>query len=241
MTLGSLFKKELGNKMETEKQSDESMKGKRNRLSTSRILLIGIALLVLVVAMWYISSHVSIAPFSTEPTVVFDFDNGYPLLAETQNTPFNQTLNGVTAYFSSPSDTTTAPAFSIQSYDTTFIKLSQFSGKYLYDNKPSRDSLEIRFSQQLKSITLTFATVEYKTEPSNITLTAYMNSIDTPLVGSSISCGTFNNALYPQGTLTFDSGGHPFNLVRIQIPYQGTEGATNFFVDNIIVTTTEQK
>ncbi|MEM3881302.1 MAG: hypothetical protein QXD19_06110 [Candidatus Bathyarchaeia archaeon] len=76
-------------------------------------------------------------------------------------------------YFASPSDTPSEPTFSIQSYETTLISLSEFSGKYLYDNKPSRDVLEIRFSQPLIGITLTFATVEYRTEASNITLTAY--------------------------------------------------------------------
>lgn len=222
--------------METEQRRNESTKTRRNRLSNRRLLLIGVALLILVIALGYIFSHIFMSPFSTEPTITFDFDTGYPLLAETQNTPLNQTVSGVTAYFSSPSDTPVAPAFSVQSYDTTFIKLSQFSGKYLYDNKPSRDSLDITFSQPLTGIRLTFATVEYATEPSNITLTAYLNSVSTSPVGSVTARGTYQTALYPQGTLSFNSGGQPFNLVRIEIPYQGTEGATNFFVDNIIIT-----
>ena len=111
--------------------------------------------------------------------VSFDFDNCTPVLSMGQSFPFNQTSGEVTAYFSSPSDTSVASAFSVQSYDTTFTKLSQFSCKYLYDNKPSRDSLDIMFSQQLTSITLTFATVEYNTEPSNINLIAYKDSIGT--------------------------------------------------------------
>jgi len=69
-------------------------------------------------------------------TITYDFNNGKPVLLEGQNTPFSQTSSGVTAHFSSPSD----PAvFSIQSYDTTFYTLSQFSGNYLFDNKISRD------------------------------------------------------------------------------------------------------
>jgi len=210
---------------------------RRPRLSARRLLLIGVFVIILA-ALVYVASQPSDIQPATKPTVTFDFDTGFPLLAETQNTPLNQTSNGITAYFSSPSDTSVAPAFSVQSYGTTFTKLSQFSGKYLYDNKPSRDSLDIMFSQQLTSITLTFATVEYHTEASNITLTAYMNSIDTTPVGWTTSRGTFSNALYPQGMLSFNSGGQPFNLVRIEIPYQGPSGATNFFVDNIIVTTT---
>jgi len=225
--------------METEQRRNESTKTKRNRLSNRRLLPIGVAFLILVIAVGYIFSLVSTTPFSTEPTITFDFDTGDPLLAETQNTPLNQTSNGITAYFSSPSDTAVAPAFSVQSYDTTFINLSQFSGKYLYDNKPSRDSLEIVFSRQLTSIKLTFATVEYATEPSNITLTVYLNSVDTSPVGSMTARGTYQTGLYPQGTLSFNSGGKPFNLVRIEIPFQGAEGATNFFVDNIVITTAQ--
>ena len=209
---------------------------RRLRLSARRLLLIGVIVLILA-ALAHIASQQSKTPATKPTAITFDFDNGHPLLAEMQNTPLNQTSNGITAYFSSPSDTTTDPAFSIQSYDTTFIRLSQFSGKYLYDNKPSRDILEIRFSQQLTSIMLTFATVEYRTGPSGIKLTAYINSINTSPVGSTTARGTLQNALYPQGTLSFDSGGQPFNLVRIEIPYQGQEGATNFFVDNITVTT----
>ena len=160
-----------------------------------------------------------------------------------QNTPFNQTSSGVTARFNSPSDRV-SPAFSVQSYVTTFLDLSQFSGKWLYDNKPSVDSLEIAFSQPLASINLTFATVEYHggpgTEPSNVSLTAYMNSIDTPPVGWTTARGTFSNDPYPQGTLSFNSSGHPFNRVKIEVLYQGPKGATDFFVDNIIVTTTQE-
>ena len=213
---------------------------RHHRLSARRLLLIGIFVIILA-ALVYVASQPSDIPPSTKPTVTFDFDTGFPLLAETQNTPLNQTSNGITAYFSSPSDTSVAPAFSVQSYHTTFTKLSQFSGKYLYDNKPSRDSLDIMFSQQLTSITLTFATVEYNTEPSNIKLTAYRDSIGTSPVGSTTARGTYQNALYPQGVLSFNSGGQPFNLVRIEIPYQDPKAATGFFVDNVIVTTTQQK
>ena len=53
-------------------------------------------------------------------TITYDFNTGQPVLAEGQNTPLNQTSNGVTAHISSPSD---PAAFSIQSYDTTFYTL----------------------------------------------------------------------------------------------------------------------
>jgi len=236
-------------------QQSESAKMKRNRLSTRNLMLVIVAVAVLVVAVVYASIHVLTAtPPSTAPhitplnptanqtAITFDFDTGSPFLVEGQNTPLNQTSSGLTARFSSPSDLVT-PAFSIQSYDTTFLVLSQFSGRWLYDNKPSRDSLDIKFSQHLTSINFTFATLEYHggptTEPSNITLTAYMNSTDTTPVGSATARGTFSSALYPQGTLSFTSGGQPFNLVRIWIPYQPRPvSVTDFFVDNIVITAT---
>jgi len=223
----------------------------RNRLSTRSQVIVIVIVAVLAVAAVYVSIHLpSVIPNNTTPnhmlnqtTITFNFDTGSPSLIEGQNTPISQTSNGLTASFSAPSDLA-IPAFSIQSYDTTFIKLPQFSGRWLYDNKPSRDLLEIKFSQQLTSINFTFATLEYhggpSTEPSNITLIAYVNSTDTTPVGSTSVHGTFISALYPQGTLSFNSGGRPFNLVRIEIPYV-PQGATDFFLDNIIVTTIQQE
>lgn len=191
--------------------------------------------LIFVVALAYVLSMNYLSPPSTELAVTFDFDTGDPILAVGQNTPFNQTSDGLTAYFSSSSDSIVGSPFSIQSYETTFITLSQFSGKYLYDNKPSRDTLEIRFSQQLKGISLTFATYEYQTGPTDITLTAYMNSADTLPVGSASAHGTILTGLYPQGILSFDSSGKPFNIVRIEISSEDSAETTNFFVDNIKV------
>jgi len=220
--------------MESE-QKNESTKLRRNRFSTRKLLLAVGVVLILIVALGYVLSRNYLAPPSTELAVTFDFDTGDPLLAEGQNLPFNQTSDGITAYFSSPSDTVAASAFSIQDYETTFITLSQFSGKYLYDNKPSRDILEIRFSQQLTRISLTFATYEYQTGPTDIILTAYLNSADTTPVGSVSARGTVLTGLYPQGLLSFDSSGQPFNIVRIEIPSEGSGETTNFFVDNIRV------
>ena len=192
--------------------------------------------------MGYLLSQLLKTPSSIEPppAAIFDFDSGSPLLPEFRNTPFNQTSNDLTAYFSSPSDSV-APAFSIQSHDTTFTELSEFSGKYLYDNKPSKDILEIRFDEELKSISLTFATVEYQTGPTIIKLTAYVNSVDTTPVGSASARGTVLTGLYPQGILSFDSGGQPFNIVRIEISSEGSGETTNFFVDNIRVNLIQQE
>jgi hypothetical protein len=166
------------------------------------------------------------------PIIVFDFDNGTPALAATQATPFNQTLNGLTASFSSPSD---PAAFSVKSLDAESLTLSRFSGKYLYDNKPSQDILDIKFSSELAAVNFTFATIEHQsggiTVPSDILITAYKN---TGLVGSNKTHGLFSSDSYPQG-MVFFSAGMPFNWIRISIPTQ-TSGTTDFLVDNIIVT-----
>ena len=216
-------------------QKNESTRMRRNRFSTRKLLLAVGGVFILVVALGYFLSRNFLAPPSTESAVTFDFDTGDSFLAEGQNTPFNQTSDGITAYFRSSSDSVAGSPFSIQRYETTFITLSQFSGKYLYDNKPSRDALEIGFSQQLNGISLTFATYEYQTGPTDITLTAYMNSADNPPVGSASARGTILTGLYPQGILSFDSSGKPFNMVRIEISSEDSGETTNFFVDNIKV------
>jgi len=178
---------------------------------------------------------------ATPFTVSFDFDTGTPSLSMGQSIPFNQTSGEVTAYFSSPSG---PAAFSIQSDSTTFYKLSQFSGKYLYDNSPLRDTLEIKLSHYLNSITFSFATIEYRgssgDEPSNITLTAYVDSTATTPIGSAKARGTWPSGgdTHPQGTLNFNSGSQQFSLVKIELPYQGPRSAVDFLVDNITVTTT---
>src|SRR3989337_1707415 len=178
---------------------------------------------------------------ATPFTVVFDLDNGAPSLLVGQNLPFNQTMGDVTAYFSSPSGS----AFSIQSDGVTQFKLSQLSGKYLYDNSPLRDTLEIKFSHYLNNIALSFATIQYRgasgDEPSNITLTAYDESTATTPVGSVIARGTWSSSgdSHPQGTITFNSGTQQFNLVKIELPYESQRGAVDFLVDNITVTATE--
>jgi hypothetical protein len=229
------------------------VKGKR--LSTRNYVFIIIVVAELVVALngsyYLLSSAPPYVPTTNgssnnadnQTTVNFDFDTGSPLLIEGQNTPLSLTVDGLTASFSSPSDSI-SPAFSIQSYQKTFLTLPQFSGKWLYDNKPSRDSLDIKFSQPLTSLTLTFAIVERQRSSGgkfNVTLTvsAHMNSTETTPIGSATATGAFSGALFPEGTLSFTSTGQSFNLVRIEIPsiFQGT---TDFYVDNIKVIPLEQ-
>ncbi len=170
-------------------------------------------------------------------TIAFDFD----ALTLRQPTPFDLTSGGVTAHFSSPTD---PASFSVQNYGTTFYALSQFSGNFLSDNDASRNFLNISFSQQLISIVLTFATIDYH-DPgpggtfSDIQLTAYMkDSTGMRAVGLPVTAHGSRPPLdtFPQGTLWFDFSGQPFNLVEIVVPFQ-PGGATDFLLDNITATT----
>jgi hypothetical protein len=155
------------------------------------------------------------------------------------NTPLTQTKDGIQAQFSSSSD----PAgFSVQSYSTTFYKLSQFQGNYLSDNKPTRDTLEIRFNQPIMSVSFTFATFEFDggptSQPSYISLTAYMDSTANQ-IGSTTARGPWPSGgdAYPQGTLTYNSANGPFNLIRIELPYQGLESSVDYLIDTVTIKT----
>jgi len=61
-----------------------------------------------------------------------------------------------------------------------------------------------------------------------------MNPISTPAVGSATARGVLTGDTYPQCTLSFESGGQPFNLVVIELVFQ-QNGATYFMVDNMAV------
>jgi uncharacterized protein (TIGR03437 family) len=171
-------------------------------------------------------------PAASQSTVTFDFDSGIPALARGQTTPFDQTSSVLTAHFSSP----TGASFSIQSDTSTGFKLSRFSGNYIYQNDLNRDPLDIKFSQAVQSITLTFATADFQQVevPTTLQLTAYVDSTSAPAVGSTTAHGAYGSDTMPMGTLTFSAGGQSFNLVEIVIPFQPL-GAADFFVDNIRV------
>ncbi len=168
-------------------------------------------------------------------TVTFDFDTGTPSLSTGQGTPLDQTSGGVTAHFSSP--TIGAGGFSVQSDATTQYHMSQFSGNYLWPNSVYSPALDIQFSEQLSSITLTFATADFQQVevPTTIQLTAYENATGTPPVGSATAHGTYGSDTMPMGTLTFNAT-QPFNVVEVVIP-PAPQAASDFLVDNIVVTT----
>jgi hypothetical protein len=70
---------------------------------------------------------------------------------------------------------------------------------------------------------------------STIRINAYLNS-GANAVGTPVTIrGVESNDVYPEGTLSLNSAGQPFNLVVIDLPLP--TGATGFLVDNIIVLT----
>ena len=169
-------------------------------------------------------------------TVTFDFDTGTPPAFAGQGTPLSQTKLGVTANFSSPSDSF-GQGYSVQNAGTTFWTLSLFSGNYLIPNSVFKSFLDIRFTQQMTSITLNFATADFQQVeiPSPLQVTAYENSTGTAPIGSATAQGTYASDTMPMGTLSFNSGGKPFNLVELGLPPY-PNGASDFLVDNITVT-----
>jgi uncharacterized repeat protein (TIGR02543 family) len=162
-------------------------------------------------------------------TVTFDFDSGSPVLTNGQTTDFYQTSGGLTAHFSSSLD----PAFAIQDDLTSGYALSRFSANYLFPFVPG-GSLEIQFSRQLNSISLTFATLELPSldPPASVQLTAYKGASGSA-VGEAIAQGAFMNDSLPMGVVTLRSAG-TFDRVLIQVaPTSPT--ATDVLVDNITV------
>lgn len=192
------------------------------------IVPLSLAMMVIMTVGWTYGA----TPFNA----TFDFSTGQPAMIPGQNTPFNQTAGGVAARFTSPSD---PDAFSIQTYSTTFFVLPDFSGNFIYDNKPLRNTLEIYFNQSITGISFVFATLEYHggpaDQPTEIRLTAYMNSTDTVPIGSATSRATWSSSsTFPQGVLSYGSSGQPFNIVRIELYGKGV--AVDFLVDNVTVT-----
>jgi uncharacterized protein (TIGR03437 family) len=180
-----------------------------------------------------LNACLALPPSATgQPVLTFDLDTGTPTLLRGQNTPFDQTAGGLTASFAGP----TAAAFSVQSDASTAWRMSRFSGNYLYDNNVDRSVLSIRFSKPLAGISMTFATGDLQVEvPSDIRLTAYLDSNTQPAVGTAVTHGTYAGDTFPTGTLAFPSASRPFNLVEITVPAPSRE-ATAFFLDNIVVT-----
>lgn len=182
-------------------------------------------------------SFINTPSATTNVSILFNFDNGIPVLSESKNTPIIQTVDNITLTVSSSTDTY-SPGFSIQSADTTFLKLPKFSGNYIYDNNANAKTLILTFDHNLTGLSLTFATTEYNAEhqynSSALTMVAYQGAIGNSPVGQASAFGKFDNSAYPQGTLSFESS-HPFNVVTIGLARQDQNGAKEFLIDNVLI------
>ncbi len=146
---------------------------------------------------------------------IFNFDND-TLGTETT---FTNTVNGLSAIFSSSAD---PGGFVV--FPSIFQNLT---GNVLGDPGPAGDNnlaLDISFSQVLASLSLDFATADFNS-PSLFTLSAYDNST---LVGTVSVTGTQTGSGFPEGILDFS--GAAFNNVVI------SSTSPDFAVDNINVT-----
>lgn len=150
-------------------------------------------------------------------STVFNFDGD----TLGTSTTFTDTVNGLSATFSSSAD---PGGFVV--YQSMFETLT---GNVLGDPGPAGQdnlSLTVNFSQDLSAVVLDFATSDFIT-PSPLTLTAYENST---LVGSNTLPGQFLPGFtFPEGEIAFDGG--TFNQIVI------SSTATDFGVDNINVIT----
>lgn len=148
-------------------------------------------------------------------STVFNFDGD----TLGTSTTFTDTVNGLSATFSSTAD---PGGFVV--YQSMFETLT---GNVLGDPGPAGQdnlALSVNFSQNLSAVVLDFATSDFIT-PSPLTLTAYENST---LVGSNTLPGQFLPGFtFPEGEIAFD--GAIFNQIVI------SSTATDFAVDNINV------
>ncbi len=153
---------------------------------------------------------------SAHASTIFNFDND----AMGTATGFTDTVNGLSASFSSSAD---PGGFVI--YQSIFNTLT---GNVLGDPGPAQMdnlSLDVNFSSNLATVSLDFATSDFGTA-SPLTVTAYENST---LVGSVQSTGSFISGFdFPEGQVSFS--GTPFNQIVI------SSTATDFAVDNISAT-----
>jgi hypothetical protein len=164
---------------------------------------------------------------ATGQAVVFDLDTGSPLLVVGQPLPLQQTAGHLTATF--------AGDFSVQSAGSTSFYLTLLQGKYIYPNGTGA-VLQVTFSRPVSSLTMAFATADsHQNEiPTTISLTAWLGSTATAPVGTVSAHGTYGSATFPEGTLVFDPGGRPFDIVEVGIP-SAPGAATGFLADALTV------
>lgn len=161
----------------------------------------------------------------------FDFDQAQPSLAPGASIPFRQTADGLEATFRAPGD---ARVYAVQNQATTQYLLPGFTGNYLVPTRLDPGPLVIGFSQPLRRITLTFATADANQaeKATQIQVTAYDGARE---VGTVRARATYGVSTFPVGTVTFESGGAPFDSVVLSVPTQPL-GSKACLVDNVVVT-----
>jgi IPT/TIG domain-containing protein len=168
-----------------------------------------------------------VTAFAGAQTIHFDFDTGSPPLHPTMGLPLSQTVGGLTAQFSGN--------FSVQSDQTTFYRMSQFSGNYLDPSTIYGEPLHIQFSQRVNSIAFTFATADFGQVEVPTTIQAAVLDGTTP-IGSATAHGCYCGDTMPMGQLSFTSA-LPFDHVDVTIPY-APAAACCFLLDNVTVNST---
>jgi hypothetical protein len=146
---------------------------------------------------------------------IFTFDNDNV----GTTTTFTDTVNGLSATFSSPSG---PGAFTVQQsfFETLTGNVLGSPGPAFLNNV----NLTINFSSNLSAINLLFATADFNT-PSPFTLTAYEGNT---LEGSNTLAGMFLPGFtFPEGEIAFS--GATFNTVVLSTT------APNFAIDNVQV------
>ena len=142
--------------------------------------------------------------------ITFDFDSGTPPpAAQSTSTPFNLTVSGLTAHFSSPQDFVNSPAFSLQSHNTTFYTQILLTGNYLWPDSVFKNVLDISFSQPITDISSGFChgraagSRRVPLESGGHRLQQLDGQHASGLGGK--RAGTYGSTTYPEGTLSFSS------------------------------------
>ncbi len=176
------------------------------------------------------------ANFSSGVTGIhFDFDTGAPALALHSAVPFNQTVGGLTASFTSPN----AQPPTVETAASMGYVLSKFSGNFIAPSAAADTVVEVHFDMPVSGVAFDFATVEDPNVAvgSNIHLVATDTTGTAPVtVGSALAHGsTVAGDSFPSGTLTFNSA-TPFDTIRIELA-AFPNGAQKLLVDNLVVST----
>jgi hypothetical protein len=150
---------------------------------------------------------------TTHAATIFNFDTDNQGTATT----FTDTVNGISATFSSPSD---PGGFSVQPSFFETLTGNVLGGPLFQNNV----ALDITFNANLSAISLLFATADFNTA-SPFTLAAYEGNV---LVGSNTLPGMFLPGFtFPEGEIAFS--GANFNSVVLSTT------APNFAIDNVQV------